>query len=319
MGLLGICGRVMEVALPNFRGEEKNTLYIIGNGFDLFHDLKTSFVHFRSWLLKNKYTDFIDILEAAFPSLKNSELLWNGFEMALGETEPIKIHQILFQGEDDGCYDEEIQKRVHNRIKPFLDNIPNRLREWIGTVKLDGVKRKVPLSKDSKYLSFNYTLLLEDVYWITSGDNLLHIHGSLGDKTPLTTGHNCSFSEQESSDNVNEEKSCQLISKDLNNLKKPVRDIIRNNIKFFDNLDEIMNIVVFGLSLSEIDRLYLTEVFHHVHDNSQWYFVCYDEETKIRYQQIVHGYNDALKQYFGSKSYCKKMLLDNCKFINIIK
>lgn len=317
MGRL-VAYKTMEVTLPDFRGEEKNTLYIIGNGFDLFHELKTSFLNFREWLVNNRYTDYIEILEAAFPSLKDGELLlWKDFETAIGDTEPINIHQNLFQGEDDMLYDKEIQERVHNRIKPYLESIPNRLRDWIKKVDLEGVREKVTLSSDSKYLSFNYTRLLEEVYWISSTTNLIHIHGVLNDKAPLITGHRNFFSEQEFFDNANEEISCQLIAEDLNRLKKPVENIIQQYKSFFNNLAEIKNIIVFGISLSDIDLPYFTEVIHHVHDEAHWYFVCYDDKAKQRYKKLIQIYNDSFEYTIGYSIYRKKILPQNCSFINI--
>ena len=47
----------MKVDLPDFKGQEKNMLYFVGNGFDLFHDLKTRYIDFHDWLIKYHYDE----------------------------------------------------------------------------------------------------------------------------------------------------------------------------------------------------------------------------------------------------------------------
>ena len=74
-------------------------LYIIGNGFDLFHRLPTSYEDFRKYLKSNDEKIYDYVMESyntlAYPSntnvfiggLENSDsnlLIWNDFEKALG-------------------------------------------------------------------------------------------------------------------------------------------------------------------------------------------------------------------------------------------
>ena len=303
------------VSIPDLKGHERNTLYIIGNGFDLFHGLKTHYIDFRNWLISNRYDDFVYTMESIFPAFKENEfLLWKDFEKALGIFNPVRIHYDFFQGLDYGWYNEKTQKKSLERIKPYLDKIPEYLREWIKSISIDGIKPMLKISSKSLYLSFNYTLLLEKVYLIPPY-RIIHIHECINSKKELVTGHSVSYKNDFHDNNVNAEESVQLITEAINGLKKPVNEIITNNRLFFDSLGMITHVVVFGHSLSEIDRLYFTEVVYHVKDNTKWYFVVHDDAAKANYINIVYQYNDLLKRTIGYSKYKHKMEIEKCSYI----
>jgi hypothetical protein len=308
----------MNVLLPDFRGQERNTLYFIGNGFDLFHNLKTRYSDFRDWLIKYRYDDFVDAMEKMFPALQNGDyLLWKDFEQALTNADLLNVHNDFFQGEDDGEFDVDVQNRVVERIKRYLDKIPYLLRQWMMSIKINNVPQLLDLSTQSYYLSFNYTLLLEYIYCIPT-EHILHIHNSIQVKEPLITGHASGYDKYGVSiNNINIEKSTQYIAIELNKLRKPVDNIINRNRTFFDSLGTINYIVVFGHSLSFIDRLYFTEVFYHVKDGAKWYFVVIDEEAKKNVEIIVNGYNESLNKQIGGYQYRNKMKIENCSYIQV--
>ena len=220
----------MNVLLPDFKGQERNTLYFIGNGFDRFHNLKTRYSDFRDWLIKYRYDDFVDAMEKIFPELENGDyLLWKDFEQALTSANLLNVHNDFFQGEDDGQYDVDVQNRVVERIKRYLDQIPYLLRKWMMSIKIYNVPQLLDLSTQSYYLSFNYTLLLEYNYCIPT-DHILHIHNSIQVEEPLITGHASGYDKNGvSTNNINIEKSTQYIAIELNKLRKPVDNIINRN------------------------------------------------------------------------------------------
>lgn len=307
----------MDVISTELIGNESNTLYFIGNGFDLFHDLKTSYWNFHEWLVTYNYADdFVATLEQLFPAIKDGELLlWKDFETALGQYTLKQVHDDFFQGVDDGLFDNDIQESVVNRIRPQLERIPALLRKWIKTVPLENLRQRLDLSKKSFYLTFNYTLLLEEVYYIPLGQ-IMHIHGCLKDNSPLITGHG----EDKQEDNtdygsINIEESLRLISQEMYKLKKPVKDIITQHQPFFDSLKEITHVVVFGQSLSEIDMPYFCKILCNVQDNTKWYFIVYDDTAKDNYKRIVNNFIDDCPKVYGRSRYLSKMKPENCKYI----
>ena len=304
----------MEVHLPDLKGKEKNTLYIIGNGFDLFHKVKTKFIHFYSWLnLKDeKHERFATEMENLFLSYSiHGNLLWRDFEKALGDLD-INYVQEQYSGEEENkAFDEKYQKRATQIMHKTTRMIPSYLREWIAETDITKVTPKLPLSKDSLYLSFNYTLLLENVYHIPK-ERIVHIHHCYTDQEDLVTGHNKSFPTWLEHQNINVEMALQNISSEANALKKPVKEIIKQNSVFFDSLSKVSNIIVFGHSLSPIDGPYFEQVFRNVQDDAYWYFVCRNEDDKIRYQEKIKNYQSS----WYCAGYLKK--IENVNYLVIV-
>ena len=61
-------------------------LYIIGNGFDLMHGMKTSYSDSKDWLLSVGCTEIVEELQSIYKIQENEEcVLWADFEKALGE------------------------------------------------------------------------------------------------------------------------------------------------------------------------------------------------------------------------------------------
>lgn len=302
----------------DLKEQERNTLFFIGNGFDLFHELKTSYNDFHDWLMKYRYDDFVSVMEKLFPTLKNGKLLlWKDFEKALGLFNPFQIHANFFQGINDGMYNENVQKRVVKRIKPYLDSIPELLREWVSSISLDNIEQKLSLSDKSLYMSFNYTPLLEKVYYIPQ-NHILHIHNSVTNNESLITGHLETYPPNSIDNvNVNIENSVLNIVKELNGLRKPVEDLIVKNQNFFNSLKDINQVVVFGHSLSEIDRLYFTEVVRQVHDDTTWIFAVKDDEAKKYYKHFVDQYIECLERTVGRCMYKNRIKVEFCKYISV--
>ena len=101
-----------------FGNTHSHSLYIIGNGFDLAHGMKTSWQDFYDWLKSNGYNPLITFCENNF-SLETD--LWQDFEKALGEYD---LNSIF-----DYCT-EDIE------IVPTLSLCPTRMTSsnvlWIG-------------------------------------------------------------------------------------------------------------------------------------------------------------------------------------------
>lgn len=312
----------MDRIIPELKGQEKNTLYVIGNGFDMYHGLKTSYHDFHDWLKSNHYSEFILDLEKMFPTLSNNEpLLWKDFEAAIGNFDLLSIHKEFFQGKDDGFYDEDVSKMVVNRISPTINDIPKLLRNWLKDIDVFEVKNRLKLSWDSLFLSFNYTMLLENVYSIPK-NRVLHIHNSLGGNEKLITGHNSEVSSYEAEKlcfGANEEQSVQLIAQEMTNLIKPVDQQMKQHMHFFNSLQNISNVVVFGHSLSMIDRPYLTHIQRNIQDFAHWYFICKDDGSITNCKKYVKLFNNrrtyrVIGVDIEEEGLCKKMLPENCKY-----
>ena len=67
---------------PELDDIARETLIIIGNGFDRAHDIKSSYWDFREWLIKKRDKQLVDMMDIFF---SNQRDVWSGIEQALGE------------------------------------------------------------------------------------------------------------------------------------------------------------------------------------------------------------------------------------------
>lgn len=268
-------------------------LYIIGNGFDIHHGIKTSYWDFRTWLENHNCSSLVRDLEVLFPKVVGDKLLlWKDFEMALGNYDASDIHDAFFHGKDDKWWNEKIQNRVVDYIKPILINVREMLKDWINDIDIDGIKTYVTNIEndvESKFLTFNYTLLLERVYYIRR-ENICHIHGSI-EEDKCITGHNDYKAElQYSDDNVNKEYSVNNIIALMNTQRKPVNELIKQQSIFFESLKDINQVVVYGHSLSPIDMPYFVEIVNHIGKDVGWLISSHSIEDTDRINKVFSTY-----------------------------
>lgn len=147
-------------------------------------------------------------------------------------------------------------------------------------------------TKDSVFLTFNYSLTLEKLYNIPA-DRVTHIHGNALNKESIIVGHGRDYDSYrndleddlpEPPDDLPTEKyerwlgdaaDCYLDdyptsqAKDaaasaMNDIRKNVLEIITSNSFFFQTLNDIGIIHIYGFSFAEVDMPYLIEVAKNV-------------------------------------------------------
>jgi UDP-2,3-diacylglucosamine pyrophosphatase LpxH len=179
---------------------DNTTLYIIGNGFDLFHGIRSNYFAFRDYVKKNNKKLYHDVL-FFFDCID----LWGDFEANLASLSRDKIMQqvdlmleinMTTYDEDDDNFSYadyfssiELGTEVIERVTGELMSC---FRKWIGM--LDPGNRKLEtcerlLDRNASYINFNYTEFLESLYGI-SKEQILYIHGDRRDKKKkLILGH----------------------------------------------------------------------------------------------------------------------------------
>ena len=247
-------------------------LYIIGNGFDLQHGMKSKYSDFREYLIKID-ENLVENLEKYF----GYESLWSEFEETLSEldTERIKDECMVYfvqYGADNWSEsaNHDYQYEIEKRIDIILRILKNEFREWILQLEIPEIsyKKVVDIDKNAVFINFNYTTTLEDIYKV-SEKNIFYIHNKAIDcKSVLVLGH-C-INQQ----NVNELRGYnydedidirliegdQILNKYFKDTYKSTQTIIDENIVFFNSLISIENIYVFGHSLSNVDKPYFEHI-----------------------------------------------------------
>jgi hypothetical protein len=251
-----------------------NTLYIIGNGFDLNHRLPTAYGHFKAYV-RSRDREVYDWVEDYVPAGET----WGDLEMALAylDTDHIVSSLEHFMGSyadenwsDSGHHDFQYEvDRVARGLGGTLQKI---FAEWVSTIQIPDAQsaqnRLAGLDINATYLTFNYTCTLTHVYQVPA-ENILHIHGeSIGADSELVLGHGWAPEERTSLfDGVNHEDSDHRLMAAMQSLDdyfsetfKPSKEIIERNTDFFVGLEKVDQIVVLGHSLSPVDAPYLSAV-----------------------------------------------------------
>lgn len=309
-----------------------SSLFIIGNGFDIAHDLKTSYEEFHKYL-KLEYPDARPLYDYAAPLLNrtpdgefvydevegvsvimtvisdavpNGEK-WSDLENSLGHLNLSEYFEDdLFFDEEDDDYNEwdtvyENEDIASNLIY-VLEDIPEYFSKWIDTIDID---KSIPCKKDFKklidddsiFLNFNYTETLENVYDIKD-ENVYHIHGKQGGKLVFGHGNNEDRSEEYMSSHIGSENALSNLD-DI--LRKDTKKVIRENNYFFDSLtSNIDKIYSFGFSFAEVDQIYIKEICKKLcGENVIWYLNDHDEHKYEEYKKIIRacGFNGEFSTY----------------------
>jgi hypothetical protein len=180
--------------------DKKTALYIIGNGFDLFHGVRSSYYAFRDYIKKTNKSLFCD-LELFF----DCKDFWGDFEANLASLSRDKIMQQVDlmlelnmttydQDNDDFSYSEyfssiEFGTEVIERV---TEGLMRCFKKWIEALNFQNGALELfekLLEHSALYINFNYTEFLESLYGI-SKSQILYIHGDRRDKKKeLILGH----------------------------------------------------------------------------------------------------------------------------------
>lgn len=163
-------------------------LYIIGNGFDIHHGIKSRYSDYLTWLEDNEPELLNDIYEAFYEC--NSDW-WNDFENNLSTYDWYGKAQEYADENRPNLLDDHVD-RQWNDAATYLEqdtdalraNIQDSFERWINDLNKPSECSRLCISAiaDSVFLNFNYTRTLEEFYNISSYD-ILHIHGCVGENT----------------------------------------------------------------------------------------------------------------------------------------
>jgi hypothetical protein len=173
------------------------SLFIIGNGFDLMHNVPSSYYNFRDFLgWNNELRNALEIY------IKKDDL-WADFEESLayidddamlGTTnDMMDIFDVKDQFDDDFSA-ADFFAAAEVAIEPaqtIMRELQSQFKEWISTLKRSNSAKPLIdiLSNKSKFINFNYTEFLETIYGIPR-KNIWYIHGDRRDKNKeLILGH----------------------------------------------------------------------------------------------------------------------------------
>lgn len=310
----------MVYLIHKYIGGIDMNLFIIGNGFDLAHNLPTQYINFREYLDEHDWRFLMRLEEIyGFYSGSNIELLekylWQNFESNLSdinETEIIEFGSNIELGLEGGDFGVEETLDSHWEDQyGYIKKLNDYLNLWIQQIDIDVNKKTSFINEQNNdlFITFNYTLLLEEIYNIDSYD-ILHIHGSINPHdTPPIIGHGdyCKIEEMESKaleySDKNMEKETSIYNAVRHYYERTFKDVehyIKWNDFFFDRLKGIEQVFIIGHSFGDVDLPYFKEVFRSISRNAQWNVYFYDPNDELIFKNklISIGINEAnIKTY----------------------
>ena len=271
----------------------QNTLFILGNGFDIGHGIKSKYSDFEQWVSSQGDQRLIGLMDIFF---SNKRDLWSDVEKALGEYDEEAILEFCRPNEEID-YDHmmrsvaAIEDAPDWIFKPILDQFVDYFNVWVESIDISQAKPKFSLSPVAQYLTFNYTDTLEKVYNIPSSQ-ITHIHGSRINKNgEYIMGHN-DWRDPDKHDTLSgefyfEQDTKNKIIRWMNAMKKDTARIINEHISFFHGLSSIDTVIVRGHSLDRVDWPYFEEVAQRVVPTAQWTFHHHTPEDMERIQEFT--------------------------------
>lgn len=267
------------------------SLFIIGNGFDRAHGMPTRYGDFRRWLIANNRFDVIHELQSAYSIQKEDDyMLWCDFEKALGEYDIDTV--INWSWENLYLTVDALGNQLFN--DSFIDTqlpdiIDEAFTKWVRSIPMPIHTKFDNISKNSIYLTFNYTDTLEQLYQIPER-HVLHIHGRASKWDKLIVGHNRMINPADYwDDNIQMRENNERMQRltDMNTLCKPVDEIIERYDWYFKGLGFTEDIHILGHSCGEIDYPYFKKIKESVLSDVKWHFNPHTPEDKMRIEKFI--------------------------------
>jgi len=278
---------------------KKHILYIVGNGFDIHHQIPSRYSDFGAYL-KNHGPELYQVVEQYF----NSVDLWSDLEKTLATLDADALIEdaseflVPYAVKDwSDSFHHNYQYEINEVVDKLSIGLKRQFTQWVYGLPipsaLEAPRRLDYLNLDAEYLTFNYTNSLKSIYSIPDS-KVLFIHGKAAQPdSNLTLGHAWSPKEREplsqlcSSDmdgDIRISEGNQIIDDYFKKTYKPTKTIIEQNNYFFERLTDIKTIYILGHSISEVDLEYFKKIVEII------------DVATVRWNVSYHG-NSELKRH----------------------
>ena len=268
-------------------------LFIIGNGFDSAHKMKTAYWHFIKFLEK-KYKDLYhenisevyiapdavtmpdgsevymeqDVLEFIYSLLHETDCgeNWSELEAALGYLE----YSAYLENQVDDFKSAYNNEDAAASIKDVTEKVLDYLQEWAMQIEIGkpAIRKRFlkKIQPDDLFLNFNYTKTLEELYGVPA-KSVCHIHGVQG-KGQLMFGHG-----------QDDDRKLPLGAEKLEFLQRILRKDVNGALAahndFFCELEnrKVEKIYSYGFDFGNVDLPYIREIMKRLGntENIYWY------------------------------------------------
>lgn len=296
-------------------GRKVNTLYILGNGFDISHRYSPWNSFGKGEAFKTSYKDFRDFCKDEYPILYHilSSVLddkWNTFEDGLGQ---IPFETLFLQsGHSD----------FRDYVDQFHEELKDAFEKWINQVNIKKGRCWRIKRRKRAFFTFNYTNTLEACYSIDSCD-ILHIHGVCCDPNDVhlrtIIGHALTDEEiKEKASSVNINYRADYIDL-LTWLQKDTQSNLYDvqNQLFFKRIKTAQKVYFYGFSFGIVDYPYIDYICKQLSQNTKYIIAFHtdsDLESINRYLDHYPFIKDNVQLVKDSK--CKTLIFKVLSLFN---
>lgn len=302
---------------------EMSKLFIIGNGFDLAHELPTQYEDFHNYLHEN-YPDANED-EAIVPTSvighhgdveyddnevvgyimnlisRTEGVYWSDLEKTLGkldfDNDFDDLPEVYDRDGDRNLWHESYNNEdLATNLAGCVPRISDLFEEWVDTVNISHATprpqtRALIDSANDYFLNFNYTRTLEELYGV---QNVCHIHGVQGSNEKLLFGHGEGRLYDE--DNFSAYIGCEDGLEEIRHaLRKDTDYALRKHLKFFKKINNgFTEMYSYGFCFSDVDQIYLRKIFERINtENVVFYLHKYDKGKHKQQREIIQkcGFN----------------------------
>lgn len=247
-------------------------LYVIGNGFDLWHGIPSSLAQFKQYV-QTTDSDIYRETEDYLPTKDD----WSDLESALAEMDVDALienlgHFMSSYGAEDwsDAGHHDFQYEVQNAVERLSSGLRSRFSEWVRKLPIPtpatAKKQFATLDTNAVFFSFNYTNTLVSLYKVRP-ENILFIHGCADlANDDLVLGHAW---HPQTRKLLNDRSDIEDVDMRLIEANDIIDDyfsatfkrsayLIAQHSDFFDALTDIEQVIVLGHSLSDVDTAYFT-------------------------------------------------------------
>ena len=266
------------------------TLVILGNGFDLNNQLKTSYSDFAESVQDDVISEKYSYI---FPLDLNEDTLWSNLEEALGDVDVDNVIEYLSQSgsyNDCGADDwSDADHHWHSQIFEDVNNITEHFKTYLVEnviPEIHNINPKVKISVPVSVINFNYTPTIEK-YGISSR-NIHYIHRKY-DEDRIVLGHNSEneinriekHNQYESEGDVDiETRVSETYDEVLSFLKSHKKNHEANFTELKLDWSECDKVICLGHSCSPVDMPYF-KMIHSKVGEVPWIFSYYDENNIV--------------------------------------
>lgn len=285
-------------------------LFIIGNGFDIAHKLKTRYSDFQEYLLREypnastedtwvpesimmpdgdeSYNDdeVVGFLLKIISEAENEGEAWSDLENTLGKLNYEDFFYNWDENEDDNeWYNVYRNEDIASNIKGAVIMIKEYFSNWINQIEISDAKpieafKTLIDNRNDLFLTFNYTMTLEKLYDVKK---VFHIHGQQGGELIFGHGNSEDYTDYYMSNYIGSENGMSELQYEL---QKDTSKVIQQHKECFKTLGLVDEIYSYGFSFSEVDLAYIKEICLLPTKNITWYLNEFDrprfEEFKAK-------------------------------------